>query len=303
MARNVQTTLNFIPADLPVCCMTGTSDFYTYASDVRPVTIHDARGHEDQLTLERNGFEYITYPSAHIPITDPARIKSVLYAEVGELLRTALSPPPTFVKVASHTIRSAASDLNSEYTGTPGPARTAHLDQTPSGARNYLYEKLPEHDAERLSRSRWAIINVWRPLKTIRRDPLAVCDGSTLGPRDLVPISMDYSKNARAKALQKQAVDGGEKKGLKTTVGWEIAMATYNPGQRWYYLSGMGVEEALMMRIYDSSLVGGWDEGRVPVAVHASFVDPEHKDDEVRESIEFRCLVFWEDSPASFTVP
>lgn len=99
---------------------------------------------------------------------------------------------------------------------------------------------------------------------------------------------MDYSNNSRAKAL------GGEK-GLKTTVGWEIAMATYNARQKWYYLSDMDVEEALLMRIFDSDLVGGLDEGRV--AVHASFEDPAAKDEGARESIEFRCLVFWEDQP------
>jgi hypothetical protein len=53
---------------------------------------------------------------------------------------------------------------------------------------------------------------------------------------------MDYSSNARAKAL------GGER-GLKTTVGWEIAMAKYNKEQRWYYLSEMGVDDVLLMKI------------------------------------------------------
>lgn len=101
---------------------------------------------------------------------------------------------------------------------------------------------------------------------------------------------MDYSSNARAKAL------GGEK-GLRTTVGWEIAMARYNVGQRWYYLSEMEAGEALLMKIFDSGLVGGFDEGRV--AVHASFEHPGAKDGEVRESIEFRCLVFWKDEPSN----
>lgn len=191
------------------------------------------------------------------------------------------------MKVASNTVRSSLSDLDSEYTGTPGPARTAHVDYTPPGAEHYLYEKLPHEDASRLSQTRWAIINVWRPLKPIKQDPLTVCDGSTLQPGDLLPIQMDYSSNGRAKAL------GGEK-GLKTTVGWEIAMAKYNPAQRWYYLSDMGTEDVLLMKIFDSEL-GGLDEGRV--AVHASFEHPDFKDEEPRESIEFRCLVFWENEP------
>lgn len=39
--------------------------------------------------------------------------------------------------------------------------------------------------------------------------------------------------------------------------------------------------------------LAGLDEGRV--AVHSSFEHPNFKDGEMRESIEFRCLVFWED--------
>lgn len=113
------------------------------------------------------------------------------------------------MKVPSNTIRSSLTDLNSEYTGTPGPASTALLDHTPSGAKNYLYEKLPHVDAARLSQKRWAIVNFWRPLKTIKRDPLCVCDGSTLRPGDLLSIQMDYSNNARAKALGGEG--GGER--------------------------------------------------------------------------------------------
>lgn len=63
-------------------------------------------------------------------------------------------------------------------------------------------------------------------------------------------------------------------------------MAKYNPGQRWYDLSDMGIEDVLLMRIFDSTLCGGLDEGRV--GVHASFEDTGAKY-EARESIEFRC--------------
>ncbi|KAL2827591.1 hypothetical protein BDW59DRAFT_160234 [Aspergillus cavernicola] len=286
MANNVQTTLNFIPADLPVQTMNGTSDFYTYANDKRPVTIYDVRGQENEFTLPENGFQYTTHRSACIPISDSTIIKSDLYAETDEFLKNTLFPQPTYIKIASHTIRSSPTDLNSEYTGTPGPARAAHLDHTPTGAKNYLYEKLPHEEASQLIRTRWAIVNVWRPLKPIKRDPLAVCDGSTLQEGDLMPIQMDYSASARAKE---------EGQNLRTTVGWEIAMARYSEGQRWYYLSDMGVDEVLLMKIFDSISMD-----KIRGAVHSSFEDPDQKDvKEVRESIELRCLVFWEDEPSS----
>lgn len=95
---------------------------------------------------------------------------------------------------------------------------------------------------------------------------------------------MDYSANTRAK-------DGVSN--LKTTVGWEIAMLKYGEQQKWYYLSEMGVNDVLLMKIYDSN------HGEGPgVAVHSSFEDPNQDETaEPRESIELRCLVFWEDVP------
>lgn len=63
--------------------------------------------------------------------------------------------------------------------------------------------------------------------------------------------------------------------------------------QKWYYLSEMGVNDVLRMKIYDSN----YGEA-LGVAVHSSFEHP-NQDEAVdpRESIELRCLVFWEDVP------
>ncbi|KAL4951901.1 hypothetical protein BDW69DRAFT_196109 [Aspergillus filifer] len=266
MGRDVESTLKFVPADTQVRTMSGSADLFNNTTDIRPITIHDARGLKDQPSLSKKRFQYITHKSDHVPIIDPSKIKTEFYAETADLLMNILDPPPTYVEVASNILRTTTTDVDSEYTGTPGPARPTHVDQTPKA-----------EDAKRLSQTRWAIMNVWRPLKTIKKAPLAVCDGSTLSPGDLLPIQMDYSRNARAKALG------------------EIAAVKYNSKQRWYYLSDMDVDEALIMKIYDSGIVGGLDEGRV--VPHASFEDPSTKDEILRESVEFRCLVFWEDQP------
>lgn len=67
--------------------MTGTADFYAYASDRREVTIHDVRGREEKFTLSINGFVYATHDSQHIPISDPTTIKRDLYEETSNLLK------------------------------------------------------------------------------------------------------------------------------------------------------------------------------------------------------------------------
>lgn len=87
MGRDIQSTINFIPCNLDVECMTGTADFYTHANDRQVVTIQDARGHEGELTLSKNGFQYTTHQSQHIPISDPTTIKTDLYAETVDVLK------------------------------------------------------------------------------------------------------------------------------------------------------------------------------------------------------------------------
>ncbi|OJK00813.1 hypothetical protein ASPACDRAFT_42303 [Aspergillus aculeatus ATCC 16872] len=206
MSKDIETTINFILSNSGIRSMTGTADFYTNAKDKRAVKIYDPRG-KHEFKLSKNGFCHTTFPSVHILISDPTIIKLDVYPEIARLLETSIQPPPTRIKVVSNTIRSSVTDVNSEYTGTPGLARAAHLDHTSSGAKVYLYEKPPEEEASRLSRTRWAIINVWRPLKTISRDPLAVCDGCTLQEGDLLPKGMKYSANIRAKDHSGKAED------------------------------------------------------------------------------------------------
>jgi hypothetical protein len=131
---------------------------------------------------------------------------------------------------------------------------------------------LPTELAESLSKTRWAIINVWRPIKPITRDPLAVCDSFSVEDEDLIPTPME--------------VPGRR--------GWDVYYVKYKPEQRWYYLSRMELDDVLLFKCFDSTPNRQTIARRVP---HSSFVDPKTQDDASRESIELRCLVFFEDQP------
>lgn len=50
---------------------------------------------------------------------------------------------------------------------------------------------LPE-DAEKLLQGRVQIINVWRPIKTVQRDPLAVAEASSVDDESLVVTELIY---------------------------------------------------------------------------------------------------------------
>jgi hypothetical protein len=59
------------------------------------------------------------------------------------------------------------------------------------------------------------------------------------------------------------------------------------------YRSGQTPEEVTLIKCFDSKL-----DGRARRVPHTAFVNPATVDEEARESIEVRALVFSEDTPA-----
>jgi hypothetical protein len=115
-------------------------------------------------------------------------------------------------------------------------------------------------------RGRVQIVNVWRPLRGPVQDaPLAVCHAPSVAPADLVPSDLVYPHRTG-----------------------ETYSVTYNPAHRWFYLRGMGTDEALLLKCYDSKT-----DGRARFTPHTAFDDPTAPADAPpRESIELRTLVF-----------
>ena len=130
---------------------------------------------------------------------------------------------------------------------------------------------MPE-DAERLLQGRFQIINVWRPIKPIYRDPLGVVDAHTCPREDLVPVQVLYpNSTAESFTVRPGAEEGKER-------------------HRWHYLYGQKPEELLFFKIFDSKT-----DGRARSVVHSAFSNEEEADKAPRESIEVRCLVFHPD--------
>jgi hypothetical protein len=72
-----------------------------------------------------------------------------------------------------------------------GPVKLVHIDQSYSASLSRVAHHLPE-DAEKLLQGRVQIINVWRPIKTVHRDPLAVADAKSVDDSSLVAIQLIY---------------------------------------------------------------------------------------------------------------
>jgi hypothetical protein len=117
------------------------------------------------------------------------------------------------------------------------------------------------------------MINVWRPLKTIFKDPLAVLDAKTVLEDELVNIQIVYPtfqfESVQLRQPSEERKDGGH---------------------RWYYMSKQTPEDVLIFKIFDSKT-----DGRARRVPHSSFTDAEFEGMDARQSVEVRALVFHED--------
>ena len=150
-----------------------------------------------------------------------------------------------------------------------------------------LRDNLPPEDVARLKNTRWGIINVWRPIKgPVIIDSFRFCDRRTIKDQDLVPI-INYLPPKGAMSCAD--ISKGE--------GFEEFYLRYDPDQKWYHVSGMTPEEVILIKCFDS-IQDGQTARR---AAHSAFVDPKtarvNEVNEVRESVEVRALVFYEDQP------
>ncbi|KAI5366595.1 Putative hydroxylase/desaturase AsaB [Septoria linicola] len=174
------------------------------------------------------------------------------------------------------------------------PARQCHVDTTLEGLRRTLQFSNTEiaeaakniMDAEALRKAshdvevpRYAAYSVWRPLKTVKRDPIAVADYRTLDPDDLV------------------ATENRIPSGINAEGDYIIEAYTGRPPkqpvkQKWYWVPEQKPNEVLIIKFADSA--AETDPSIAACGLHASPVLPGTEEEEVRQSSEVRVYMFWE---------
>jgi hypothetical protein len=239
----------------------------TRRNDPRTVEIYDARPIAHELSLDLQGFALVHHQTTVTDFYDEGQVREIYYPEMERLVKEVTGAVRTLV--FDHIVRSVPR-LNRGQKGVKAPATSVHNDYTLGSAPQRVRDLLPTAEAEELLKHRFAIINVWRPIREPLLDaPIAVCDARTIALRDFVACDLRYPDR-----------------------NGEIYLATYNPEHRWYYFPKMRVNEALLLKCYDSPR-----DGRARFTAHAAFVDPTTPPDEPgRESIEVRTLVFYSPS-------
>ena len=232
--------------------------------EARSVAIHDGRAAAEPFDLDREGFALVRHDTAVTDFYDDTEIETVYEAEVEKLVKGVTGARR--VVVFDHTRRSDSVALR-EAKGIREPAGNVHNDYTARSGPQRVRDLLPAEEAEVLLQRRFAIVNVWRPIRgPVRSAPLALCDARSVAPEDLI-------------AAERRAQD---------RVG-EIQQAVFNPAHRWTYFPNMERHEAVLIKVYDSA-----EDGRARFTIHTAFDDPTSPPGAPpRESIETRTFVFF----------
>ena len=162
----------------------------------RSLPIHDGRAIAQQLSLDEQGFTLVRHRSAVSDFYNDDEVRRIYYPEAQQLLAEATGAFK--VVVFDHLVRKRDPERTPLTFGRPrsgavrGPVGRVHADFTPRSAPNRVRLEVGA-DAEQLLQHRFAVINVWRAIRGPLRDaPLAVLDGSSLAPADLVASDLVY---------------------------------------------------------------------------------------------------------------
>jgi hypothetical protein len=226
------------------------------------VAIRDARPIAGRLALDKEGFVLLRHRSAVVNFYDEDEIARVYYPECEEVIKKATGAQR--VVAFDHIVRNAA--MSGKDNAIKLPAKRVHNDYTAWSSPQRVRD-LMGGEAEELLKHRFAIVNLWRPIRGPLLDsPLTLCDAESLSQENLIASDLKYPDRTG-----------------------ETYSITYNPNQRYYYFPQMQPDEAVLIRCFDSKPTGA-----ARFSAHTGFDDPETPADAPpRESLEVRTLVFF----------
>ena len=263
-------------------------------------------------TLERHGFELLPRPLGRSDLNfyDHQQVVREYYGECATVIREATGA--AHVCAFDHNLRSASGKKKKRRIAggqqVQGPARMVHGDYTltsapqrlqdltkPAGSNDTLRSILGADEtlleSEMVNQllqndDRFAIINLWRSIafEPVATHPLALCDGQTVNPEDLVVFEIHYQDR----------------------IG-ENYFAKHAPQHTWWYYPAMTRDEALLIKQWDSAgglarsggtrPDSGVDDQKTPCtfSFHTAFRDPDTTPESPdRQSIEVRCVVVYD---------
>src|SRR6516165_2006363 len=231
--------------------------------DPRRVTVRNGRAYAGRFALEQDGFRFVRHDTKVRDFFNEEEVRRVYYPEMEALVKAEAGA--SRVLVFDHTLRTA-DDADRMARKIREVVQRVHNDYTEWSGPQRVRDLLPQ-EADELLRRRFAIIQVWRPIRhPVETDPLAICDARSLSPKNLVISERRYPNR----------------------IGQTYAI-TYDSAHRWFWFPRMRREEALVFKVFDSL-----KDGRARWTAHTAFEDPTTPPHaRPRESIEIRTMAFF----------
>ena len=229
------------------------------------MTVHNGRPLRDTFNLDTHGFVFVDHHTKMNDFTDAAERARCYDPEVQELIKK--HSGASEVLVFDHTIR-IGDEQARMGTGVRPPVKGVHNDYTDASALRRLRDIVGDAEAERRCQKRWAIIQVWRPIRgQVMVDPLGICDGRSIPKTGFIRVERRY----------------------KYRTG-EVYHIAHNPQHVWFYFPQMGRDEALVFKVFDSD-----ERVASRFTAHSAFDDPNTPAGAPpRESIETRTFAFFD---------
>ena len=173
---------------------------------------------------------------------------------------------------------------------------------------------------------RFALFSIWRPLKTVHRDPLGLASCASFPTSDYVAVDVVQPSGRNipselsrmidpSRSLEQYSAEGQqlESESKNTPTHLSSSYLAYGPshgegkGHDWHFISNQEPTEVLIIQLFDNEMEArmGSQSGKesrksllndmnVSGVIHSAF-ELEGQDDagEARESLEIRVVAFW----------
>jgi hypothetical protein len=165
------------------------------------------------------------------------------------------------------------------------PSPRPHVDFAPENAKEFVRSRIPAQagpgapESAKIvemveNASRWQVLGIWKPLKTVERDPLVLTDSRSIPDNDFCDLHRDKTAKLIGRDMK-----------------WVLSLLKHGSKEemhRWHYLSDMQPEEVLIFKHFDSKRdIPAWR------CAHTSIEIPGTEDLPPRQSIDVRALVLY----------
>ncbi|HQS70944.1 MAG: hypothetical protein B7Y36_13200 [Novosphingobium sp. 28-62-57] len=261
-----------------------TGDYFDYASEVR-----DGMPIRDHFSLDVHGFMLGKHRSAIADFHDKAAVDEGYLQEVEALVTHLCGATRTAAQ--GWMIRTSA-DLSARAKqkvegyqhsgGIQPPAGEAHVDYNEITGRRAAARVYQDRFPDGPGYSRYICFSLWRTFSPGPQDwPLAVCDGRTVQDEETASNTLFVVDEFPTGDALTAPVEG-EDQMIAATI------FRHRDRHRWWYFSNMQADDVLLFKFQDSDHAVTW---RCP---HTAFHDTSLPDARTRESIEVRCIAYFE---------